>query len=77
MRNIAPPYIVMQLIDGMTLQQKLDKVGILSLKENSPHRHADGGRPCARSAGPVTATSKPANILLENGVERVKITDSV
>jgi hypothetical protein len=28
-----PPYIVMQLIDGMTLQQKLDKTGALSLKE--------------------------------------------
>jgi serine/threonine protein kinase len=70
------PYLVMQFIDGPTLQKKLDLTGHLALKEilriglqiveglAEAHRH-----------GLVHRDIKPANILLENGVERVKITD--
>ena len=71
-----PPYIVMQLIDGVTLQQKLDKVGALSLKEilRIGLQTAEG-LAAAHKQGLVHRDIKPANILLENGIERVKITD--
>src|SRR5262249_15116020 len=71
-----PPYLVMQLIDGVTLQQKLDKSGFLSLREilRIGMQMAEG-LAAAHKQGLVHRDIKPANILLENGVERVKITD--
>lgn len=70
------PYIVMQFIDGCTLQQKLDRVGPMPLKEilRLGIQIADG-LAAAHRHGLVHRDVKPANILLENGVERVKITD--
>src|SRR5205807_1768760 len=60
----------------MTLQQKLDKVGALSLTEilRIGMQMAEG-LAAAHKQGLVHRDIKPANILLENGVERVKITD--
>jgi hypothetical protein len=70
------PYLVMQFIDGPTLQAKLDRSGPLppievlriglqiALGLAAAHRH-----------GLIHRDIKPANILLENGIERVKITD--
>jgi serine/threonine protein kinase len=71
-----PPYLVMQLIDGMTLQEKLDKTGALGLKEilRIGLQMAEG-LAAAHKHGLVHRDIKPANVLLENGVERVKITD--
>jgi serine/threonine protein kinase len=70
------PYLVMQFIDGPTLQKKLDRTGLLSLKEilRIGLQIAEG-LAAAHRQGLIHRDVKPANILLENGVERVKITD--
>jgi hypothetical protein len=70
------PYLVMQFIEGPTLQKKLDRTGQLSLKEilRIGLQIAEG-LAAAHRQGLVHRDVKPANILLENGVERVKITD--
>src|SRR5215468_2002124 len=70
------PYLVMQFIDGPTLQKKLDRTGLLSLREvlRIGMQIAEG-LAAAHRQGLVHRDVKPANILLENGVERVKITD--
>jgi hypothetical protein len=66
----------MQFIDGPTLQKKLDRTGQLPLKEilRIGLQIAEG-LAAAHRQGLVHRDVKPANILLENGVERVKITD--
>jgi eukaryotic-like serine/threonine-protein kinase len=70
------PYLVMQFIDGPTLQKKLDRVGQLSLKEILRiGLQISEGLSAAHRQGLVHRDIKPANILLENGIERVKITD--
>jgi serine/threonine protein kinase len=70
------PYLVMEMVDGMTLRQKLNAVGMLGVKEilriGSQIGH---GLAAAHKQGLIHRDVKPANILLENGVERVKITD--
>jgi WD40 repeat protein/serine/threonine protein kinase len=70
------PYLVMELVDGMTLRQKLDTVGMLEVKEilriGSQIAH---GLAAAHRQGLIHRDVKPANILMENGVERVRITD--
>ena len=70
------PYIVMQFVDGCTLQQKLDRTGALPLKEilRLGIQIAEG-LAAAHRVGLVHRDVKPANILLENGIERVKLTD--
>jgi anti-sigma factor RsiW len=71
-----PPYLVMQCIDGTSLQDKLDREGPLGLKEILRiGLQAAEGLAAAHKQGLVHRDIKPANILLENGVERVKITD--
>lgn len=70
------PFLVMEIIDGISLQDKLDKKGPLSLKEILRiGMQAAEGLAAAHKQGLVHRDIKPANILLENGVERVKITD--
>jgi len=71
-----PPYLVMQFIDGVSLQEKLDQGVPLGLKEilRIGLQTAEG-LAAAHRQGLVHRDIKPANILLENGVERVKITD--
>jgi uncharacterized protein (TIGR03067 family) len=71
-----PPYLVMEIIDGVSLQDKLDKQGPLSVTEilRIGMQTAEG-LAAAHKQGLVHRDIKPANILLENGVERVKITD--
>src|SRR5947209_6651892 len=66
----------MQFIDGPTLQKKLDRTGQLSLKEilRIGLQIAEG-LAAAHRQGLVHRDVKPANILLENGIERVKLTD--
>jgi hypothetical protein len=66
----------MQFIHGPTLQKKLERTGQLSLKEilRIGLQIAEG-LAAAHRQGLVHRDVKPANILLENGVERVKITD--
>jgi eukaryotic-like serine/threonine-protein kinase len=71
-----PPYLVMQFVAGVSLQEKLDRDGALELREvlRIGLQTAEG-LAAAHKQGLVHRDIKPANILLENGVERVKITD--
>ncbi len=70
------PYLVMQYVQGESLQQKLDREGPLPLKEvlRIGMQTADG-LAAAHAQGLIHRDIKPANVLLENGVQRVKITD--
>jgi uncharacterized protein (TIGR03067 family) len=70
------PYLVMQFIEGQSLQQKIDEEGSLELKEILRiGMQIASGLAAAHKQGLVHRDIKPANILLENGVQRVKITD--
>jgi WD40 repeat protein len=72
----AVPYLVMQFIDGLTLQEKIRRSGPLPVKEVLRiGLQVAAGLAAAHAQGLVHRDVKPANILLENGVERVKITD--
>jgi eukaryotic-like serine/threonine-protein kinase len=70
------PYLIMQFVEGCTLQQKLERTGPLQVSDvlRLGIQIADG-LAAAHRHGLVHRDVKPANILLENGVERVKITD--
>jgi uncharacterized protein (TIGR03067 family) len=74
--DAQPPYLVMECIDGISLQDKLDKHGTLGVTEilRIGMQTAEG-LAAAHKQGLVHRDIKPANILLDNGVERVKITD--
>jgi serine/threonine protein kinase len=74
--DAQPPFLVMEIIDGISLQDKLDKKGPLPLNEilRISLQTAEG-LAAAHKHGFMHRDIKPANILLENGVERVKITD--
>jgi hypothetical protein len=65
-----------QLIDGMSLEERLNKEGPLELKEilRIGMQIAEG-LAAAHKQGLIHRDIKPGNILLENGVQRVKITD--
>lgn len=70
------PYLVMQFVEGRTLQAKLDSTGPLPLPEVLRiGLQVAEGLAAAHRQGLVHRDIKPANILLENGIERVKITD--
>jgi serine/threonine protein kinase len=69
-------YLVMPLIVGTSLQERVDCTGPLELKEILRiGSQIACGLAAAHKQGLVHRDIKPANILLENGVERVKITD--
>jgi serine/threonine-protein kinase len=70
------PYFVMQFVGGVSLQERLEKRGPLSLDAILRiGMQTAQGLGAAHAQGLVHRDIKPANILLENGVERVKITD--
>jgi hypothetical protein len=70
------PYLVMQFIQGQSLQERLDRGGPLELKEVLRiGMQIAQGLAAAHAQGIVHRDIKPANILLENGIERVKLTD--
>jgi eukaryotic-like serine/threonine-protein kinase len=70
------PYLVMELIDGRSLQQKIDQSGHLHLVEilRIGYQIA-AGLAAAHAQGLIHRDIKPANILLQNGIQRVQITD--
>jgi serine/threonine-protein kinase len=70
------PYLVMQYVQGESLQQKLNREGPLAWMTilRLGMQTADG-LAAAHAQGLIHRDIKPANILMENGVERVKITD--
>jgi serine/threonine-protein kinase len=71
------PYLVMQYVAGRSLQERLDRDGPLTdlaeiLRIGTQTAQALAA---AHGHGIVHRDVKPANILLEEGVQRVKITD--
>jgi WD40 repeat protein len=70
------PYLVMEYVSGISLQERLDKGGPLEVKEVLRIGvQTAAGLAAAHKQGLIHRDIKPANILLENGVQRVKITD--
>jgi serine/threonine protein kinase len=70
------PYLAMAYIAGRSLQERLDHDGPLGVKEILRiGMQAASGLAAAHAQGLVHRDVKPANILLENGVERVRLTD--
>jgi serine/threonine-protein kinase len=70
------PYLVMQYVSGRSLQDRIDQDGPLEIDEVLRiGMQAASGLAAAHALGLVHRDVKPANILLENGVERVKLTD--
>jgi serine/threonine protein kinase len=70
------PYLVMQYIAGESLQSRLDRTGPLELPEVVRiGMQTAAGLAAAHAQGLIHRDVKPANLLLENGLARVKITD--
>jgi serine/threonine protein kinase len=70
------PYLVMPYVRGPSLQRRLDDDGPLALVEILRIAvQAATGLAAAHAQGLVHRDVKPANILLADGVERVKLTD--
>jgi serine/threonine protein kinase len=70
------PYLAMDYIAGVTLEQWIKQGGPLELPEILRiGRQVASGLAAAHAQGLIHRDIKPANILLENGVQRVKITD--
>jgi hypothetical protein len=70
------PYLAMEYIAGISLQERLDRSGPLALKETlRVGMQTAAGLAAAHGQGLIHRDVKPSNILLENGVERVKISD--
>jgi serine/threonine protein kinase len=70
------PYLVMQFVAGLSLEERVKQSGALELAEilRIGMQTAEG-LAAAHKQGLVHRDIKPANILLENGIQRVKITD--
>ncbi len=70
------PFMVMEYVPGPSLQDRLDQHGPLALAEILRiGMQTAAGLAAAHAQGLVHRDVKPANILLENGIERVKLTD--
>ncbi|HKI31480.1 MAG TPA: protein kinase [Gemmataceae bacterium] len=70
------PYLVMQFVAGLSLEDRIKAGGPLELKEVLRiGLQTAAGLAAAHAQGLVHRDVKPGNILLENGVQRVKITD--
>ncbi len=70
------PLIVMHYVSGRSLQERLDAAGPLEVREILRiGMQAASGLAAAHAVGLVHRDVKPANILLEDGVGRVKLTD--
>ena len=74
--NARLPYLVMPLVTGQSLQQRIDEQGPLEIRDVLRiGLQAAQGLQAAHTQGLVHRDVKPANILLENGVQRVLLTD--
>ena len=72
----SPPFLVMQYVHGETLEEHIHRTGSLSAREAVRIAlQIAQGLAAAHAQGVVHRDIKPGNILLENGVGRVRITD--
>ena len=70
------PYLVMPYIHGNSLQKRIDKEGPLPLRDVLRiGAQIASGLAAAHQQGLVHRDVKPANVLLEDGVERVALSD--
>jgi hypothetical protein len=70
------PYLVMQYVAGESLQARLDRTGPLEVLEVVRiGMQTAAGLAAAHAQGLIHRDVKPANLLLENGLAKVKITD--
>src|SRR3974377_300328 len=70
------PYLVMEFTLGDTLQQRLDRVGPLDVRETLRiGRQIAEGLAAAHATDLIHRDIKPGNVLLEGGQHKVKITD--
>lgn len=70
------PFLVMEYIAGETLQQRLDRTGPLDVRDLLRiGRQVASGLAAAHAQGLIHRDTKPANILLEDGTNHLKITD--
>jgi serine/threonine protein kinase len=70
------PYLVMQLVNGESLEQRIKRAGKMSAGEVAKlGMQAAAGLAAAHKGGLIHRDIKPANILLESGGDRVKLTD--
>ena len=70
------PYLVMEYIAGESLEACVRREGALSLEQILRiGRQSALGLAAAHEVGLIHRDMKPANILLENGIQRVSITD--
>ena len=70
------PYLVMEYVPGMSLQQHLEDGGPLELEEIVRiGMQTAAGLAAAHEQGLIHRDVKPANILLADGVGRVKLSD--
>ncbi len=70
------PYLVMPYFEGGSLQDHLDRVGVLEAQEvvNVGVQLARGLH-AAHEAGLIHRDIKPSNILLENGLSKIRLAD--
>jgi serine/threonine protein kinase len=70
------PYLVMEFVAGESLEECIRRTGALPLESIlRMGRQTALGLAAAHEVGLVHRDMKPANILLENGIQRVRITD--
>lgn len=70
------PFIVMQFVPGVSLQDRVDRVGALPAKEVLRlGMQTAAGLAAAHEQGVIHRDIKPANILLKNSIERALVTD--
>lgn len=70
------PFLVMEYVAGETLQQRLDRTGPLDpVTVLRIGVQLSRGLAAAHVMGQIHRDIKPANIMLERGIDRVKITD--
>ena len=75
-KSAGLPFLVMEYVPGGSLQDRIDRQGPLGQTEILRiGMQTAAGLAAAHAQGLVHRDVKPANILMENGIERVKLTD--